>query len=120
MIDKACISLTRKCQLKCKYCHFDVNMEKKHKYKDLTQEKLYVIVNNILEYAYNNKLPLFTIGIVGSGEPLIKFNLIQSLLEYIEQNDKKNLIVKSLYQILCKLFNFRIPSQIYLKQASSF
>ena len=26
----------------------------------------------------------------------------------------------SLYQILCKLFNFRIPSQIYLKQASSF
>ena len=27
---------------------------------------------------------------------------------------------ESLYQILCKLFNFRIPSQIYLKQASSF
>ena len=27
---------------------------------------------------------------------------------------------KSLYQILCKLFNFHIPSQIYLKQASSF
>ena len=26
----------------------------------------------------------------------------------------------SLYQILCKLFNFRIPSQIYLKLASSF
>ena len=27
---------------------------------------------------------------------------------------------KSLYQILCKFLNFRIPSQIYLKQASSF
>ena len=92
MIDKVCISLTRKCQLKCKYCHFDINMDKNHQCEDLSQEKLFVIVNNILEYVYSNKLPLFTIGIVGSGEPLIKFNLIQSLLEYIEQNDKNNLI----------------------------
>lgn len=33
----------------------------------------------------------------------------------INKNDSS-----SLYQILCKFLNFRIPSQIYLKQASSF
>ncbi len=35
-------------------------------------------------------------------------------------SSRSNSHKKSLYQILCKLFNFRIPSQIYLKQASSF
>ena len=35
--------------------------------------------------------------------------------------DNKDLFENmSLYQILCKFLNFRIPSQIYLKQASSF
>ena len=48
----------------------------------------------------------------------------KKLGDYIQQVTIKNKDCikskKSLYQILCKLFNFRIPSQIYLKQASSF
>ena len=47
--------------------------------------------------------------------------LVSEMRQYIEEdyavvtNYEPNL-----YQILCKLFNFRIPSQIYLKLASSF
>ena len=55
MIDRACISITSKCQLRCTYCHFDKHISKAS-CADITEENLEVVLKNILLYAKNNKL----------------------------------------------------------------
>lgn len=93
MIDRACISLNNNCNLKCKYCHFQ-DKQKDFSSFDINQLKL--IIDNIYSYCINNNLDHFKLGIVGSGEPLLKSDLIIEFLEYIEE---KKYNVFSIYTI---------------------
>ena len=80
MIDRACISLNNTCNLKCKYCHFQDKMDSP---ESISYENLKTIVDNIHSYCKINNITNFKLGIVGSGEPMIKKNLIINMLEYI-------------------------------------
>jgi len=84
MIDRACISLTNKCNLKCKYCHFK---DKQNNFTEFSFNDLKTIIDNIHVYCMKNHLEKFKLGIVGSGEPMMKFSLLIELLEYIKSND---------------------------------
>lgn len=86
MIDRACISITSKCQLRCKYCHFDKHISKLS-CNDISTETLYNILSNIVAYSEENKIN-FKIGIVGAGEPLIRFDLIQEAVAHTRLIDK--------------------------------
>lgn len=95
MIDRACVSLTSKCQLGCIYCHFDKHIDKKS-CKDLKSESLNEILRNIREYSYKNAIS-FKIGLVGAGEPLVRFDLIQEAVRLLSEIDGDGKI--SLYTI---------------------
>ena len=89
MIDRACISINNYCNLNCSYCYFyereDIHTDK---LKCFDAGKLKIIIDNIIEYInhFNNTDKKFTIGIVGSGEPLLSFNEIKYAAEYIKSN----------------------------------
>lgn len=95
MIDRACISLTSKCQFNCVYCHFDKHIDKS-KSIDMRFEDLLIIFKNIKAYISKTDLT-FKIGLVGSGEPLLRFDLIADAISLLEEIDKENSI--SLYVI---------------------
>ena len=48
MIDRACISITCKCQLRCTYCHFDKHITKAS-CSDITAENLEAILKNVTQ-----------------------------------------------------------------------
>ncbi len=83
MIDRACISLSNACNLKCKYCHFQ---DKQFNFKAFDVKELKIIADNIHAYCNENELRIFKLGIVGAGEPLLKKEAIFSLLDYIKAN----------------------------------
>lgn len=89
MIDRACISLGERCNLKCAYCHF--HNEDNGKLSGLPQEfssnELIQIVENINVYSIENDVETFKIGIVGSGEPLLQFRKIRELIQYVKDNN---------------------------------
>lgn len=83
MIDRACISLGERCNLKCSYCHFK-NRLSGH-LQEFESKELITIVDNILSYCTSNNIHNFKIGIVGSGEPLLEYNKIRELIDYIQE-----------------------------------
>lgn len=91
MIDRACISITSKCQLRCIYCHFDKHISKVS-CADITADNLEAILKNVLEYARKNELQTFKIGLVGAGEPLLRFDLIQKAIEFSMKNDPTHIL----------------------------
>ncbi|MBR1404638.1 MAG: radical SAM protein [Treponema sp.] len=95
MIDRACISLTSKCQLNCVYCHFDKHIDKSD-CADMESENLRTVLKNIKNYA-EEKHTAFKIGLVGSGEPLLRFDLIKESVAFLNEIDAEKTI--SLYTI---------------------
>lgn len=93
MIDRACISLGERCNLKCAYCHF--HNEDNGKLSGLPQEfsakELKNIIHSIHEYAGLNDIEVFKVGIVGSGEPLLQYRKIKELIQYVEHQGFKNI-----------------------------
>lgn len=90
MIDRACISITSKCQLRCTYCHFDKHIEKAS-CPDMSVKNLQSIIKNIIDYAEKNNI-YFKLGLVGSGEPLLRFDLIKDSISFAKENDKNERI----------------------------
>lgn len=78
MIDRICISINNKCNLKCTYCHFHEKDFVKNEDMDVIK-----ILTNVKEYAKRT----FKIGFVGNGEPFLDFKLLRKYLEYIEDNE---------------------------------
>ena len=82
MIDRACISLNARCNLRCVYCHF---AEKKNNsnsmLNEFTCDEVEQFCNNLKEYILENKIHSFKLGIVGSGEPLLSFKQLKTLVE---------------------------------------
>ena len=83
MIDRACISLGERCNLKCKYCHFHGEYTQKlsGQRQEFSQDELSEIIDNINSY-YDAKNGKFKLGIVGSGEPLMEFDKIKYIIDY--------------------------------------
>ena len=81
MIDRACISLNNNCNLRCRYCHFQ---DKQHDFTSFGVTQLIQIVDNIHAYCVDNNLSGFKLGIVGSGEPMIKKVEMAALLAHIK------------------------------------
>lgn len=82
MIDRACISLNNNCNLKCKYCHFK---DKQKDFNSFDYESMITIIDHIHDYCLKNSLRSFKLGIVGSGEPMLKSELILSVLKYVKE-----------------------------------
>lgn len=76
MVNRICISINNKCNLKCKYCHFK---EKQIKVND--DMNIYTILDNVIEYA---KKENFKIGFVGNGEPFLDLEKLKSYISYLE------------------------------------
>ncbi len=81
MIDRACISLGERCNLKCNYCHFSDRLT--GSIQEFSSDELCSIIDEIYSYCTSNNVDEFKIGIVGSGEPLLQYDKIQSLISYV-------------------------------------
>ena len=77
MIDRCCISITEKCNLRCRYCHFTTDGRRS---RDMTGEEIDSIIDSIRDYVSNND-NLFKVGIVGGGEPLLRFDMLKRIVE---------------------------------------
>lgn len=89
MIDRACISLGERCNLQCQYCHFEDRLTGRA--QEFNDVELISIADNINSYVISNDVPLFKIGIVGSGEPILEFSKIVSLIAHIRSKNIKRL-----------------------------
>ena len=96
MIDRACLSINNICNLNCRYCNFR-QMDRITNDEIPTESDISVILRNILLYSRQNGLSVFKMGIVGAGEPLLNFDKIKYILEYVKREDIDNIF--SLYTI---------------------
>jgi uncharacterized protein len=58
----------------------------------LNEESAKAILENIVDYSSTLSLPVFKIGLVGAGEPLLSFDLLKYIVEWAEQNDHAQLL----------------------------
>lgn len=81
MIDRACISLSDACNLRCRYCHFQ---DKQNRDSSFSKNQLSMIIENIHEYCEKNGLRKFKLGIVGAGEPMLNFEELLFIVDYVK------------------------------------
>ncbi len=84
MIDRACISLGEKCNLRCGYCHFQDRLSEKT--QEFKTQELVAIIDNISSYCISNALKQFKVGIVGAGEPLLEYGKIKGLINHVRRS----------------------------------
>ena len=88
MIDRVCISLNARCNLKCVYCHFaNKKNNGSSKLNEFRVENINIVCTNIYKYIKENNIQFFKIGIVGSGEPLLSFNSLRAIVCYFANSD---------------------------------
>lgn len=98
MIDRACISVNSVCNLDCPYCHFGSKKNnEKSKLFQFQVDEVDVIINNLFRYISTHGIESFKLGIVGSGEPMLSFEVIKKIVELIGANDHSGVI--KLYMI---------------------
>ena len=91
MIDRACISLNARCNLRCVYCHFAKKKNNEaSKLNEFTVEEVKVFCSNLYCYIKKNKIPSFKLGIVGSGEPLLSFDALKTIVNYFTNSDLRD------------------------------
>ncbi len=78
MVDRICISINNRCNLRCRYCHFC----EKGKINDVPMD-VYRILDNVQEYAKHE----FKIGFVGNGEPFLDYDELKKYILYIAHNE---------------------------------
>lgn len=81
MYNRACISINNRCNLNCTYCHF--RTAEKSEYLTETYMNIYNILDNITDYIGKYNIPVFKLGFVGNGEPLLDYVSLKSYMEYI-------------------------------------
>lgn len=91
MIDRACISLNARCNLRCIYCHFaEKKNNKASQLNEFNVEDANVFCFNLYNYIKDNNIPSFKLGIVGSGEPLLSFETLRTIVNYFANSDLKD------------------------------
>lgn len=81
MVDRICISINNRCNLACKYCHFH---EKKTSIHEQDMD-VFKILDNVIYSIEKNDIPVFKIGFVGNGEPLLDYDAFKEYLLYIAE-----------------------------------
>ncbi len=83
MINRACISINNRCNLRCTYCHFHTPDEVAH----LVERSMNVfkILDNITYHIDNHEISVFKLGFVGNGEPLLDFEKLSEYIRYIKK-----------------------------------
>ncbi|CAM3763288.1 Anaerobic sulfatase-maturating enzyme [Vibrio aerogenes CECT 7868] len=124
MIDRACISLGEKCNLKCAYCHFhnENNGKLSGIPQEFTTDELIKIAKNLNDYAKTNNLSIFKIGIVGSGEPTLQYRKIVGLIEYVKNNNLDRLAFYTITNgtiLKDKMLNFFLEHKNAIKMCFS-
>ena len=76
MITRACISINNRCNLACRYCHFHEKHEQIHE-QEMDVCKILDLIGHHIE---KHDIPLFKLGFVGNGEPLLDYDRLK---EYI-------------------------------------
>lgn len=84
MIDRCCISLTERCNMGCRYCHFATEGRRS---SDMTQAELDCLLSSILEYVRKNGID-FKAGIVGGGEPTLRPELLKHTVERLGEEPR--------------------------------
>lgn len=82
MINRACISINNRCNLKCSYCHF--HEEGKVKFLKEQEMNVFNILDNIMNHIDKYNIPKFKLGFVGNGEPLLDFDRLRQYIIYIK------------------------------------
>ena len=77
MIDRCCISITEKCNLRCRYCHFSTEGRRS---RDMTEDEIGSVISAIRGYVSAHDIQ-FKVGIVGGGEPLLRFDMLKHIVE---------------------------------------
>lgn len=91
MIDRACISLNARCNLNCTYCHFAAKKNNNNtKANEFSCEEVKTFCQNLYSYIKEHNIPLFKLGIVGAGEPLLSFPQLKTIVEFFDKGDLKN------------------------------
>lgn len=81
LINRICISINNKCNLRCKYCHFREKNNIANK-----EMNVFEILSNVKNYAKDR----FKIGFVGNGEPLLDIDLLKTYVEFLSDNSYVN------------------------------
>ena len=81
MIDRCCISINEACDMRCKYCHFDIEGRRS---RNPAKDDFDCLVDNIISYIGLHSMPQFKVGIVGGGEPMLRFDVLKHLVEKLE------------------------------------
>ena len=81
MIDRACVSLSDACNLRCRYCHFQ---DKQVGYSRFSERQLSTIIENIHRYCANAQIQKFKFGIVGAGEPMLNYEEFLYIVDYVK------------------------------------
>lgn len=84
MITRACISINNCCNLHCKYCHF----HEKQTYIKESKMDVFLILDHIKEAIRTQDIPVFTLGFVGNGEPLLDFDRLSAYIRYLSSELK--------------------------------
>ncbi len=81
MINRACISINNRCNLNCSYCHFHDTA----KAAALTSREMdvYTILDNIKSHIEKYDIPVFKLGFVGNGEPLLDMADLSGYIAHI-------------------------------------
>lgn len=88
MITRICISINNRCNLNCKYCHF----HEKSAFIEPREMNIFAVLDNVKAHIKKHKIPLFKIGFVGNGEPLLDFESLRGYVEYIADYLKSGVI----------------------------
>lgn len=100
MIDRICISINKRCNLTCAYCHFreknEVLAKKALSSGEIVAETasdsralmdVYEILDQVKGYLKENpSISVFKIGFVGDGEPFLDFDLLKSYILYVQDS----------------------------------
>jgi len=93
MINRMCISLNSRCNLKCKYCHFSSKKNNENsKNNEFSLDDIKIFCDNLRKYITSEKIDNFKLGIVGSGEPLLSLEVLKYIVEYFYNSELKNII----------------------------
>ncbi len=80
-IERICISVNTKCNLKCKYCYFFNSKNAIEGINELTSDEIFLILENIHFYTKQcNIRKDLKVNFVGSGEPLLSWKSIKQAL----------------------------------------
>ena len=81
MIDRACISLNNRCNLRCQYCHFAGSLQDTSAADlEFSPGEAEAVVDNIAAYCSAKGVKSFKLGIVGAGEPFLSWEALKCIV----------------------------------------